>query len=58
MADYPKVSIAAYAAISSVAILYLTLKLPLKYKFAKDSRISPKSDLAWRNSAQKWLDNH
>lgn len=56
MAHAPKLSAGAVLAMSSVVVLYVGLKLPLKYAYHKDSRLSPKADLAWRNSAQAWLD--
>ncbi|CAL1186107.1 unnamed protein product [Candida parapsilosis] len=39
-------------------VLYGLIKSPLKYKWASESRISPKADLAFRNSAEKWLEDH
>ncbi|ABN67701.1 predicted protein [Scheffersomyces stipitis CBS 6054] len=53
----PSLSIAAIATMGSVLVIYATLKSPLKYQWASENRLSPKADLAWRNAAQKWLDN-
>ncbi|CUM63934.1 uncharacterized protein PRCAT00001522001 [Priceomyces carsonii] len=58
MAHAPKLSFAAIATMSSVLILYMTIKSPLKYKWASENRISPKADLAWRTASQKWLENN
>lgn len=58
MAHAPSLSIPAILTMSSVAVLYGLIKSPLKYKWAAESRISPKSDLAFRNSAEKWLEDH
>ncbi|KAK6460632.1 hypothetical protein DFJ63DRAFT_343633 [Scheffersomyces coipomensis] len=57
MAHIKPLSIAAIATMSSVAVIYITIKSPLKYKWLSENRISPKADLAWRNAAQKWLDS-
>lgn len=57
MAHSPPLNIYAIGAMSSVLVVYAWLKSPLKYKWAAESRISPKADLAWRNGAQKWLDS-
>ncbi|CAK9435535.1 uncharacterized protein LODBEIA_P02620 [Lodderomyces beijingensis] len=54
----PPLSFAAIATMSSVVVLYVGLKSPLKYKYLKESRISPKADLAWRDSAEKWLEDN
>ena len=43
---------------SSVAVIYVGIKSPLKNKWVSDNRISPKADLAWRNSAEKWVEDH
>lgn len=58
MAHAPPLNIYAVGAMSSVLVIYAWLKSPIKYKWAAENRISPKADLAWRNSAQKWLDNN
>lgn len=58
MAHSPKLSFAAIATMSSVFVIYAVIKSPLKYQWASENRISPKADLAWRTSSQKWLDNH
>lgn len=58
MGHAPKLSFAAIATMSSVAIIYGLIKSPLKYKWASENRLSPKADLSWRNAAQKWLDNN
>lgn len=54
----PKINIWAWGAMSSVLVIYVAIKSPLKYKWAKDDRISPKADLAWRNASQKWLEDN
>lgn len=54
----PKLSVAAMLVMGSVAVTYFGLKSPIKNKWASESRISPKSDLAWRNSADQWVENH
>lgn len=54
----PPLNIWAIGAMSSVLIVYVGLKAPLKYKWAKERRLSPKADLAWRNAADKWLVNN
>ncbi|KAF6054649.1 hypothetical protein FOB58_000571 [Candida parapsilosis] len=58
MAHAPSLSVPAILTMSSVAVLYGLIKSPLKYKWASESRISPKADLAFRNSAEKWLEDH
>jgi len=58
MAHAPNLSFAAIATMSSVLVIYTAIKSPLKYQWASENRLSPKADLAWRNAAQKWLDNH
>lgn len=47
----------AIGAMSSVLVIYVAIKSPLKYKWLKEDRISPKADLAWRNASQTWLDS-
>lgn len=46
----------AFIFMGSVLTTYLFIKLPLKYKWAAENRTSPKADLAWRQSAEKWLE--
>lgn len=58
MAHAPRLSFAAIAVMSSVAVIYVGIKSPLKNKWVSDNRISPKADLAWRNSAEKWVEDH
>lgn len=53
----PAINAWAYGAMGSVLLIYITLKSPLKYKWASENRISPKADLAWRNAAAKWLED-
>lgn len=57
MAHAPKLSVAALATMSSVFIIYVGIKSPLKNAYVSENRLSPKADLAWRNSAEKWLEN-
>lgn len=52
----PSINGWAIGAMSSVLLIYIGLKSPLKYKWISENRISPKADLAWRNAAEKWLD--
>lgn len=54
----PAINVYAYGAMSSVLIIYALIKSPLKYQWASENRISPKADLAWRNAADKWLENN
>lgn len=58
MAHSPPLNIYAIGAMSSVLVVYAWLKSPIKYKWAAENRLSPKADLAWREGAQKWLDNN
>lgn len=58
MAHAPALNPYAIVAMASVAVGYLWIKSPQKYKWVAENRISPKADLAWRNSAQKWLENN
>lgn len=58
MAHAPKVSVAAGIMMASVAVIYVGIKSPLKYQWINENRLSPKADLAWRNAATKWLENH
>ncbi|EMG45604.1 hypothetical protein SBY92_004895 [Candida maltosa Xu316] len=58
MAHAPKLSFAAIAVMSSVVVIYVGVKAPFKYSWISENRISPKSDLAWRNSAAKWLEDN
>ncbi|KAI5964750.1 uncharacterized protein KGF55_001820 [Candida pseudojiufengensis] len=53
-----KLSGAAIATMSSVVILYVAIKSPLKYKWAEENRMNPKSDLEFRKSAQEWLNKN
>lgn len=55
MAHRNKISTSAWLAMSSVVVVYLGLKLPLKYTWASENRLSPKVDLAWNQAAEKWL---
>lgn len=57
MAHIVKLNAGAIAAMSSVVLLYVAIKSPLKNQYLEQNRLSPKADLAWRNSAQKWLDS-
>lgn len=58
MAKPVPLSISALAAMGSVVAIYLFIKSPYKYRFISDSRLSPKTDLAWRNAAEKWLEKN
>lgn len=58
MGHAPKVSVAAAATMGSVLVIYAFLKSPIKYQWASENRVSPKADAAWRNAAQKWLNEH
>lgn len=58
MAHAPSLSFAAIATMSSVLVIYVTIKSPLKYKWLSENRLSPKADLAFRNSAEKWLEEN
>lgn len=54
----PSLNAGAICAISSVFIIYVSIKSPLKYQWASENRISPKADIAWRQASQKWLDEN
>lgn len=54
----PSLNAGAIGAISSVFIIYVLIKSPLKYQWASENRISPKADFAWRQASQKWLDKN
>ncbi|KAM9894239.1 hypothetical protein OXX79_008836 [Metschnikowia pulcherrima] len=58
MAHSPPLNIYAIAAMGTFVATYVWIKSPLKYKRASENRLSPKADLAWREGAQKWLDNN
>ncbi|KAI5951496.1 hypothetical protein KGF54_004570 [Candida jiufengensis] len=53
-----KLSAAAIATMSSVLVLYVAIKSPLKYKWAEENRMNPKADLAFREAADKWLEKN
>lgn len=46
MGHAPKLSFSAIAVMSSVLVIYVGIKSPLKNKWVSENRISPKADLA------------
>lgn len=58
MAHAPPLNAWAIGAMASVLVIYAGIKSPIKYQWASENRISPKADLAWRESSQRWLENN